>query len=208
MGSTAFTFNSLGLDFLNEFQAHASVTKIKAKTEILIEGQRIKYVCFLIKGSVKSYSLHDGKELTHYDMMPYDFCPETFFSIFNNAVSKVNLVATENSEIALIPVLTVRNWLIQYPEINQFFYNESCKHIIHLMDRINNIKFYSIDKRVINYIRYQISATGNNPVKLTHKEIAGNIGTSREVVSKILKKIESQGEITRTKAGIQLMNML
>jgi CRP/FNR family transcriptional regulator len=44
-----------------------------------------------------------------------------------------------------------------------------------------------LDKRVLNYIKQQISATGNNPIKLTHREIANSLGTSREVVSRVLK---------------------
>ena len=64
--------------------------------------------------------------------------------------------------------------------------------------------FISIILIIISYIKQQISLTGNNPIKLTHKEIANNLGTSREVVSRVLKKIENEGEITQTANGIEI----
>jgi CRP/FNR family transcriptional regulator len=68
---------------------------------------------------------------------------------------------------------------------------------------VNDAVFHSLDKRVLNYIKQQI-ATGNNPIKITHREIANSLGTSREVVSRVLKKIESDGDIVQTKEGIKV----
>jgi CRP/FNR family transcriptional regulator len=70
---------------------------------------------------------------------------------------------------------------------------------------VNDAVFHRLDKRVLNYIRQQISATGNSPLKITHREIANNLGTSREVISRVLKKIENEGEILQTKEGIKIL---
>jgi CRP/FNR family transcriptional regulator len=73
------------------------------------------------------------------------------------------------------------------------------------MNMVNDAVFNKLDKRALNYIRQQIAITGNNPIKLTHKEIANNLGTSREVVSRVLKKVENEGEIIQTKEGIKVL---
>ena len=69
---------------------------------------------------------------------------------------------------------------------------------------VNEAVFHRLDRRVLSYIKQQISITGNHPIKLTHREIASNLGTSREVVSRVLKKIENEGEISQTKEGIKI----
>jgi len=197
-------FGFLGQDFLKELNANAVITDIKAKTEIIREGQKNKYVPFLIKGSIKVFTLNDGRELIYYYIKPNDSCLMTFSSIFTDYTSRIYAVAEEESEVILIPVSVIHEWLIRFPEINKIFYHEYDKRFIDVMNMVNDAVFHRLDKRVLNYIRQQISITGNNPLKITHREIASNLGTSREVVSRVLKKIENEGEILQTKEGIKI----
>ncbi|MDR6516699.1 Crp/Fnr family transcriptional regulator [Chryseobacterium camelliae] len=194
----------MGAEFLKEIDQHAVIVNVKAKTEIVREGQKNKFIPFLIKGSVRVFTLNDGRELVYYYIRNSDSCMMTFTSIFTDYVSRVYAVAEEDSEIMLIPVSVIHEWLIRFPEINRVFYHEYDKRFSDVMNMVNDAVFHRLDKRVLNYIRQQISLTGNNPVKLTHREIASNLGTSREVVSRVLKKIENEGEILQTKAGIKV----
>ncbi|WP_027380925.1 Crp/Fnr family transcriptional regulator [Chryseobacterium daeguense] len=197
-------FGFLGNDFSKELNKHAIITDIKAKSEIIREGQKNKFVPFLLKGSIRVFTLNDGRELIYYYIRPNDSCLMTFSSIFTDHVSRVYAVAEEDSEVLLIPISVVHEWLIKFPEINRVFYHEYDKRFSDVMNMVNDAVFHRLDKRVLNYIRQQITITGNNPVKLTHREIANNLGTSREVVSRVLKKIENEGEISQTKEGIKL----
>ncbi|MDQ1101582.1 Crp/Fnr family transcriptional regulator [Chryseobacterium sp. SORGH_AS_1048] len=192
-------------NFLKEIEQHAVIVTIKSKTEIVREGQKNKFIPFLIKGSVRVFTLNDGRELVYYYIRNSDSCLMTFTSIFKDYVSRVYAVAEEDSEIMLIPVSVIHEWLIRFPEINRVFYQEYDKRFSDVMNMVNDAVFHRLDKRVLNYIRQQISLTGNNPVKLTHREIASNLGTSREVVSRVLKKIENEGEIIQTKSGIKVL---
>lgn len=197
-------FGFLGSDFANEIQKHAIVTNIKAKTEIIREGQKNRFVPFVITGSVKVYSLNDGRELIYYYVRSNDSCLMTFSSIFNDYTSKIYAFAEEDSEVLLIPVSVIHEWLIKFPEINRIFYGEYHRRFSDVMNMVNDAVFHKLDKRVLNYIRQQIELTGQNPIRLTHREIASNLGTSREVVSRVLKKIENEGEIIQTKEGIKM----
>jgi len=198
-------FGFLGEDFFAEFEKHAIFTEIKAKTEIVREGQKNKFVPFLIKGSIRVFSLNDGRELIYYYVRPNESCLMTFSSIFSDLISRIYAVAEEDSEVILIPVSVVHEWLIRFPQINRIFYSEYEKRFVDVMHMVNDAVFHKLDKRVVNYIKQQISINGQNPIKLTHKEIANNLGTSREVVSRVLKKIENEGEISQTKEGIKML---
>lgn len=198
-------FGFLGNEFLAALQQHGIISDIKAKTEIIREGQKNKYVPFLIKGSIKVFTLNDGRELIYYYIKENDSCLMTFSSIFTDYTSRVYAIAEEDSEALLIPVSVIHDWLIRFPEINKLFYREYDRRFSEVMNMVNDAVFHRLDKRVLNYIGQQISATGKNPIKITHREIANSLGTSREVVSRVLKKIESDGEILQTKEGIKII---
>ncbi|ROI00821.1 Crp/Fnr family transcriptional regulator [Chryseobacterium daecheongense] len=197
-------FGFLGSDFSSEMQKHAVVDTIKAKTEIIREGQKVRYIPFLIKGSIKVYTLNDGRELIYYYVRPDDSCLMTFASIFGDYTSKVYAVTEEDSEVLLIPVSVLHHWLIRFPEINKIFYYEYDKRFTDVMNMVNEAVFHKLDRRILSYVKQQISITGHNPIKLTHREIANNLGTSREVVSRVLKKMENEGEILQTKEGLKI----
>ncbi len=196
-------FGFLGSDFSTELEKHAVMTSIKAKTEIIREGQKNKYVPFLIKGSIKVFTLNDGRELIYYYIKPSDSCLMTFSSIFTDYVSRVYAVAEEDSEALLIPVSVMHDWLIRFPEINKLFYREYDRRFSEVMNMVNDAVFHRLDKRVLNYIKQQITLTGNNPIKITHREIANNLGTSREVVSRVLKKLKATEKFYRLKKELK-----
>ncbi len=169
-------FGFLGPDFLPELEKHAVMIDIKAKTEIIREGQKNKYVPFLTKGSIKVFTLNDGRELVYYFIKTNDSCLMTFSSIFTDYISRVYAIAEEDSEALLIPVSVMHDWLIRFPEINKLFYREYDRRFSEVMNMVNDAVFHRLDKRVLNYIKQQIITTGNNPIKITHREIANSLG--------------------------------
>lgn len=91
-------FGFMGDNFLNELDRHAVMTQVKAKTEIVREGQKNKFVPFLISGSIRVFTLNDGRELIYYYIRRNDSCMMTFSSIFTDYTSRVYAVAEEDSE--------------------------------------------------------------------------------------------------------------
>ncbi|MFS4472667.1 Crp/Fnr family transcriptional regulator [Chryseobacterium sp. T20] len=194
-------FGFLGEDFLEELTTHGIYDKIEARQEIIREGDRVKYVLFLIKGAIKVYSLNDGRELVYYYISDEENCLMTFSSIFNNNISKVYATTEEDSEVLLVPLAVMSKWLVAFPAINTIFFHEYERRFSAVMDMINEAMFHHLDTRVLNYIKRKVILAGNQPVKIKHREISGSLGTSREVVSRVLKKIENEGKIFKDEEG-------
>lgn len=194
-------FGFLGENFLEEIRTHGIHEKIEARKEIIREGDRVKYVLFLIKGAIKVYSLNDGRELVYYYIGDEENCLMTFSSIFNNNISKVYAMTEEDSEVLLVPLTVMSRWLTAFPAINKIFFHEYERRFSAVMDMINEAMFHHLDIRVLNYIKRKVILSGNQPVKIKHREIAGSLGTSREVVSRVLKKIENEGKIFKDEEG-------
>lgn len=198
-------FGFLGSIFLQELEDFGVKMKIKSKCDVISENDKIKNIFFLLSGSLKVYTLNDGRELIYYYLKPAESCLMTFSAIFKNYTSRVNIVAEEDSEILLIPVAVVQSWLVRFPELSKLFFVEYDRRFSELMNTINDAVFHKLDKRIFNYISQQITSTGVNPIKITHREIAAKLGTSREVVSRILKKMENDGEIVQSRSGIGIV---
>lgn len=197
-------FGFLGQDFLRELEEKVEIRDVKSKTEIISEGQNIKSIPFLISGSIKVFSLNDGRELIYYYIRPMDSCMMTFSTLFTNSKSRIYAITEENSQIMFIPVSTIQSWLLRFPTINKIFFQEYDRRFTDIMNMVNDAVFHKLDTRVLNYIKNQIVITGCSPIKITHREIASNLGTSREVVSRVLKKMENDGEINQNKEGFML----
>jgi CRP/FNR family transcriptional regulator len=185
-------------DFLNALEQHCILTSFQAKTEILNEGEKIRFITILIKGSIKVYALNDGKELLYYYLKPYECCIMTFSSIFTNSKSRIYVCAEESTQVLLLPVDKVLKWLVDYPIINQFFLKEYDKRYTDIMRMVTQAVYYKLDKRILDLLSRKIDENGGSPIKISHKEIAATLGTAREVVSRILKKYENEGVISQS----------
>lgn len=199
-------FGFLGAEFLAELENCAVITEVKARTEIIAPGQRINYIPILLSGSVKVYTLNDGRELLYYYIKPGESCIMTVASIFQNSISRIYAYADETSTCALIPVSDFVRFVKKYPLINTVFYEEYDTRFTALMDMVNDAVYHKLDIRVFNYIQKQVDVTGTNPVTISHKEIAAGLGTVREVVSRVLKKLVNEGHVAQHKYGIEILN--
>jgi CRP/FNR family transcriptional regulator len=69
---------------------------------------------------------------------------------------------------------------------------------------INLLLFEKLDTRILEYLREKVVINGKNPIKISHRQIANDLGTAREVVSRILKKIEHEGKINQLGTTIKI----
>lgn len=198
-------FKNFDEEFYNELAEHSILTTVASKQELIREGQKVNYIPILISGIVKVFSLNDGKELLYYYIEPSESCIMTFSSIFSDRISKIYAISEERSEVLLLPVSPFLTWLIKYPKLNQIFFMEYDLRYKIMMDTISQVVFQRLDKRIFEYLDQRIKRQGTPVLKISHKKIADDLGTAREVVSRILKKFEKEGLITQGSLGIGII---
>jgi CRP/FNR family transcriptional regulator len=109
-------------------------------------------------------------------------------------------------KILLLPSEKVTKWVIEYPKINLLFYQQYELRYSELLYTINRLLYYKLDKRLMEYLTEKVALTGKNPIKISHKDIAHAIGTAREVVSRLMKKLESQNLIKKNRDTIEIFS--
>ena len=197
-------FSYLGKDLLEEILAVADIKTFSANTELVREGQYIKVIPLVLRGLVKVFTQFEDRELLLYYIRPDQSCIMSFSSCLKNEKSKVFAIVEEESSVLLIPVGKIARWIIEFPTINLLFYKQYDLRYSELIDSINHLLFYKLDKRLLDYLTNRIRVTGKNPIKISHKEIAGELGTAREVVSRLVKKLERQNLLKQHHDSIEL----
>ena len=198
-------FPTMDGNFFDEVKEFSVQMTIEARKEIINEGDRIHHVPILLKGSVKVFTLDDGKELLYYYLKPYETCIMTFSSVFQGSTSRIYACAEETCEVLLLPVKKVIDWIERYPQFNLFFFREYDKRYVAIMEMVTQAVFHKLDKRILALLKKKNDEQEGNPVKISHKEIANTLGTAREVVSRILKKYENEGVISQSHNGIKIL---
>ena len=184
--------------------ASSQVMEIPKGTEILREGQYVKVIPIVLEGLVKVFSNFNEKDLLLYYIQPKESCVMSFASSLKNDPSKVYAITEEDSKILLMPVDKVIKWIDQFPSINQLFYQQYNLRYSELLETINHVLFNKMDKRLYNFLLEKKKVTQQNPVKISHRQIANELGTAREVVSRVMKKLENEGKIKQHSQSIEI----
>lgn len=193
----------------SELQEEISQAAIKREfpqgTEILREGQYVQVIPVVIDGLIKVFSAHEDKELLIYYIKPKESCIMSFAASLKNEPSRVYAVTEEDTTALLLPVDKVSTWIKQFPDINSLFYQQYNQRYSELLDTINHLLFNKMDERLYDYLSKKVSLTERNPIKISHRQIANELGTAREVVSRVIKKLENEGKLQQNSNSIKIL---
>ncbi len=199
--SLAFLEHELVESILSE-----SISDTFPKNTVLIrEGQYLKHLPVIIDGVVKVYSQFDGKELLLYYIKPKQSCIVSFTAAIYNKPSKIYAVTDAESKIALLPTKKVEEWTYRFPRFNQLFFDLYHQRYLDLLDTINQLVFTTLDQRIMKYLDEKSKLTNTDIISVPHRLIASDLGTAREVVSRVIKKLEKDQKVVQTSEGIKIL---
>ncbi|MEM9933523.1 MAG: Crp/Fnr family transcriptional regulator [Bacteroidota bacterium] len=160
---------------------------------ILTEGGYVHHIPMVVKGLVKVYKEDgEGNELLLYYIQKGESCIMSATSCVQNERSSVKAVIEEDAEILLIPAEKALAYGRDYPIWNTFFFglfNQKYEELLHV---IGILTFSNKETRLIEHLKKTAKLTGSQTLTLTHQNIADDLGSSREVISRLLKKLEKE----------------
>lgn len=191
---------------VEEIVKNAIEKEIPKETEILREGQYIKVIPLVLNGLIKVFSRYEDKELLLYYIKPNESCIMSFSAGINNQPSKIFALTEEDTHLLLIPVEKLSKWTKDFPDFNTLFFTQYNQRYSDLLDTINSILFEKLDKRIFDYLTEKVKLTQKNPLKISHRQIANELGTAREVISRLMKKLEQEGKVIQTGNSIEILS--
>jgi len=192
-------------ELVDQIVKESAIEQFAKGTEILREEQYVKVLPIVISGLVKVYSRFNEKELLIYYIEPAQSCVMTFYAALKNTPSKVFATTEQDSEILLIPVRLLPSWLREYPDFNELFYNQFNLRYSELLDTIGHLLINKMDKRLLEHLKRKSDLLQGQPIKMSHSQIANELGTAREVVTRVLKKLESEGHVIQNSGEIRVI---
>lgn len=177
---------------------------------VLIEsGQTVTVIPLLLKGSIKiTRSDEEGKELLLYYVNANESCAMTFTCCMQQYPSEISAVAEDDIEFLAIPMSIMDSWLVKYPTWKSFVMRTIRNRFNELLKAIDQIAFQKLDERLIHYLKDKSKATGSTLINLSHEQIAHEMASSREVISRLLKKLENDHKVILYRNQIKLLREL
>ena len=188
-----------------EIRQHASITSHKNKEQIIRTGEYIKVLKILLKGRIRVFQENEDREILIYYLAPLETCTLSLSACFGDCQSTVNAIVEEEALVLNIPVQYVRDWGNQYPSWNNFTINTFRHSYNVLMDNYAQLAFKTLNERLLEYLLNNAHQQGNDILAMSHQQIANELGTTREVVSRLLKKLEKEQRIKLGQKSIQVI---
>jgi len=177
--------------FLNE---NAAVEKFQAGDVIMYTGQNIRTIVMIVKGRVKLYRQgEDGGEFFMYYLDPGNACALSLICATRQETSQVTAMATEDTLVLSVPISLMDEMMKQYKTWYYFVLDTYRSRYEELLVVIDHIAFKGMDERLYFYLQNQYKKAETRELKITHHQIASDLNSSREVISRLLKKMEQRG---------------
>jgi CRP/FNR family transcriptional regulator, anaerobic regulatory protein len=178
---------------------------VPADTTLLKTGNYVQSVPLVIKGLIRVSRNEEDKELLLYYIHPGEMCIMSFSACCNNSASLIEAATLEETRILLIPSVKLREWINRFPSFNFFVYEMFNKRYLDLIETIDQLIFNHLDERLFNYLNEKALLTGTKSLSITHQQIATDMGTAREVISRLLKKLEREKKIITGRNQVRVL---
>jgi len=173
-----------------EILQHCQVQTFERGDVIVSEGQFVKILPIVVSGGLRVYQTKEDREILLYYVEPSQTCMMSLSACFFDGKSPSQAVATVRTEILVIPTRFVTQWQIAYPSWNNFVIRTFRNRYDELLETFESVAFDHIDKRVLEYLKFRVSKQRIREIEISHQELANELGTTRVVISRILKQLE------------------
>jgi CRP/FNR family transcriptional regulator len=185
-----------------------AVVKHVEKDDVIVhEGHYLTSVPFMLEGVSKIYMQYDSRSFLLHYVTPFGCCVMPFSAVSHDARSRVSVIACTDAFVFFIPTEKLLKWIAEYPIMNEWLYRQYNEHENEMLSTINSLLFDRLEMRLLKFLTSKAIITGQNPIIITHKEIALEMGTVREVVTRLLKKLHEDHHIVQHPDSIEILSL-
>ncbi len=179
-----------------EIVAKGALVHFPAGQELMRPGQYIRSTLLVAEGHVKLYREQEESEFFVYQLDPGMACALSMICAAKQERSNLLAKTIDDVTAIVLPITVMDNWMQQYRSWYYFVLETYRRRFEELLEVIDNIAFKSMDERLEFYLRREVRHSGSGTLGTTHQQIATDLNSSREVISRLLKKMEQQGKLT------------
>jgi CRP/FNR family transcriptional regulator len=187
------------------FREQAFYARIHAGQDIFAEGDRADALALLISGVVRVYKIGEtGREITLYRFGEGESCILTANAILSQSTFPALATVERDAEAVMIYAEDFREWVNRWDLWRAFFFDLLAQRLSAMLEVVEEVAFRRVDTRVAAHLAAR--ARQENPVRATHQEIAAELGSSREVITRILADLAAQGFVRLQRGAVEVID--
>lgn len=165
-------------------------------------------VLLVVNGQLRSFlSSYSGKEITLFRLFDLDICMLSASCVFQNLTCDINLEAERDSSVIIIDSNFFKDLSSKNINVQNFFLNLTQNKLSEVMNVLEQVVFFSLDNRLSNYLINQYYLNNSNDIYITHDSIANDLGSAREVISRMLKRFEKDNLVKLSRGVIKIVDI-
>lgn len=186
----------------DELCANASLIQAPRGTVMFDEDQHSQGIPFLLSGSVRVFrAAPNGRELFLYQITPGDTCILTTSCILANATYRARGIVEEDARVTVIPPAAFLSLIAELGTFRDSVLKDYSDRLSDLIDLISAVAFQRLDQRLA------LSLVAKSPsFKTTHQALADELGSVREIISRLLKNFANNGWISLGREQISILD--
>ncbi|MFM7020153.1 MAG: Crp/Fnr family transcriptional regulator [Aquirufa sp.] len=201
-------FTQFEPELQKKIQQVGVIRKFQADDFLMKTGQSIRSAVFVTKGIIKVFREDDeGNEVFMYNLHPGEACAISMTCAARNLNSQIMAKALVDTEVMTIPVELMDEWASKYKTWYQFVLETYRSRFEELLDTLDHIAFRNLDERLLWYLKQHQKSLKSNTIKVSFTDIATELNSSREVISRLMKKLSEKGHIKINKNQIEIIDL-
>ena len=195
-------------ELVGEIEEQGEFKTFPANEILMRKGQFIRSTMLVLNGLIKIYREDDdGNEFLMYYLKPGEACALSLVCAAKHEASPIMAKTVVETEVMMVPVDTMSEWMAKFKSWYQFVIETYRNRFDELLITLDNVAFRSMDERLEFYLKRAKEAQQTTLLNISHQEIAQELNTSREVISRLLKKMEQKGLVGLQRNAIELKNL-
>lgn len=202
------TFPEFELELIDHLAQHAEIRTFREGDVLMRTGQTIRSTALVISGLLKVFREdEDGNEFFMHHLEPGQACALTMVCATRMQTSQLMVKAVAESDVIMIPIEFMEQWMNSYKSWYQFVVNTYRTRFEELLVTIDHVAFRNMDERLEFYLKKHRDISKSNIIPVTHQEIANELNSSREVISRLMKKLAERGKIKLMRHHVELIDL-
>ena len=194
-------------NLIEEIIKYGQIMSFKEGEVIMDYGKKIKFMPLILSGTIRVMRKdEEDREILLYYLSSNESCAMAYTCCMEAKKSEVKAIAEDNVELIAIPHEKLDEWLVKYPSWKSYIFNSFTQRFNELLKSLESIAFKKLDERLVKYLKNKTKVSGKSVIQLSHNQIAEEMGTSRVVISRLLKQLENEKKVILYRNEIKLLS--
>ncbi|NQY30362.1 MAG: Crp/Fnr family transcriptional regulator [Flavobacteriaceae bacterium] len=197
--------NILEEELKTEIAANSYISEHRKGDVLIKENEYIKVLKIVLKGRVRVFQEREDRQILIYYLNDIETCIHSLSACFKDCKSTVNAIVETETSILNIPVRFVNDWSFKYKSWHNFTINTFSESYHALMSSYSELAFNNLKERILIYILHEANEQNHCTISMSHQRLANEFGTTRVVVSRLLKQLEKESLLKLGQKQIQII---